>query len=55
MRIKQRASGFDEVHIVFDRYDLPNSLKEATRQRRAANQNQVRFDVSDSTPWLMCL
>ena len=30
VNIKQKASSYDEIHLVFDRYDLPKSLKEAT-------------------------
>ena len=42
----------DEVHmncIVFDRYDFPNSLKEATRIHRPFMQTPVENHVTDTT------
>ena len=27
---EQKSIGFDEAHVIFDRYDVPNSLKERT-------------------------
>lgn len=32
-KLQQKTSTYDEVHVIFDRYDLPNSLKEKTRKR----------------------
>ena len=28
--VEQKSTGFDEVHVIFDRYDIANSLKENT-------------------------
>ena len=39
----------DKVHIVFDRYDIPNSLKEATRIRRQGMQTPVEYHITDTT------
>ena len=29
------------MHVVFDRYDIPNSLKEGTRQKRTGTSRAV--------------
>ena len=39
----------NKVHIVFDRYDIPNSLKEATRIRRQGMQTPVEYHITDTT------
>jgi len=31
--LDSKCSDYDEVHLVFDLYNLPTSLKEATRER----------------------
>jgi len=40
----------DEVHLVFDRYDLPTSLKEATRERRQGGKPATAYHVEDNVP-----
>ena len=40
----------DEVLLVFDRYDLPTSLKEATRERRQGGKPTTAYHVADNTP-----
>ena len=39
----------DKVHIVFDSYDIPISLKEATRIRRQGMQTPVEHHITDTT------
>ena len=39
----------DKAHIVFDCYDIPNSLKEATRIRRQGMQTPVEYHITDTT------
>jgi len=39
----------DEIHLVFDRYDVPMSLKSATRVRRQGFQDPVYYRITDST------
>ena len=48
--LDSKCSGYDEVHLVFDRYDLPSSLKEATRQRRQGGKPATSYHVVDNTP-----
>ena len=38
--IDSKSEGATEVHVVFDCYDIPNSLKEGTRQKRTAQAEQ---------------
>ena len=40
----------DEVNLVFDRYDVATSLKEATRERRQAGKPMTSYHVADNTP-----
>ena len=40
---------YEEVHLVFDRYDLPNSLKTATRERRTGSKTPIAYHVTDTT------
>ncbi len=40
-QIKQRSSGYDEIHVVFDRYDLDVSLKASTRARRLGGSTPI--------------
>jgi len=44
---KHRES--DEVRLVFDRYDLPSSLKTATRAQRQGTTDPVYYRIIDST------
>ena len=39
----------DEVRLVFDRYDLPSSLKTATRAQRQGTTDPVYYRITDST------
>ena len=39
----------DELHLVFDRYDVPLSLKSATRVRRQGDQHPVYYRITDFT------
>ena len=39
----------DELHLVFDRYDFPLSLKSATRVRRQGEQYPGYYRVTDTT------
>ncbi len=48
--LDSKANDYDEVHLVFDRYDVPNSLKQATRERRLAGNLPITYHVSDNTP-----
>lgn len=48
--LDSKCSEYDEVHLVFDRYDLPTSLKEATRERRQGGKPATAYHVEDNTP-----
>ena len=39
----------EEVRLVFDRYDLPSSLKTATRAQRQVTTDPVYYRITDST------
>ena len=39
--IDSKSEGATEVHVVFDCYDIPNSLKEGTRQKRTGTSRAV--------------
>ena len=43
------TKGHDEIHLVFDRYDLQMSLKDATRARRVLGTKTITYHVTDST------
>ena len=45
----QKYDGSDEIHLVFDRYDVPLSVKSATRVRRQGDQDPVYYRITDST------
>ena len=45
--VEQKSTGFDEVHVIFDRYDIANSLKERTRQLRYGDQRSISYHISD--------
>ena len=34
------------MHVVFDRYDIPNSLKEGTRQKRTGTSRAVVYKIT---------
>ena len=48
--LESKAKDYDEIHLVFDRYDLPTSLKEATRERRQGTRPVTAYHVEDNTP-----
>ena len=41
----EKCGDRDEIHLIFDRYDIPLSLKEATRKERQGNQQPFYKDV----------
>ena len=45
--IDKKASGFQEVRVIFDCYDT-NSLKNVTRKYRTKQFNAVYYKVTDS-------
>ena len=48
--LSEMSQSFDELHVIFDHYDIADSLKKATRQRRSKGK-QVGYSVCmDSTP-----
>lgn len=48
-RITKKFQSSDEVRLIFDRFDLPSSLKTATRVRRQAGEDPVFYRITDST------
>jgi len=48
--LDSKFSDCDEVHLVFDRYYLPTSLNEATRERRQGGKSATAYRVADDTP-----
>ena len=48
-RIFEKYGDSDEIRLIFDRYDLPSSLKEATRRKRQGNQHPVYYRITPST------
>ena len=40
---------YDELHIVFDRYDIPKSLKSATRHLPLSDSYHVAYHNTDTT------
>ena len=47
--VLEKYDSMDEIHIVFDRYDIDASLKQATRVRRLGNQMPIAYHITDST------
>ena len=45
--IDSRTKEFDEVHVVFDRHYIPNSLKQGTRQFRQGCNRPMVYQISD--------
>ena len=39
-----------EIHLVFDRYNVSSSLKEATRERRQGGKPSTAYHIEDNTP-----
>ncbi len=48
-RVLQTYTESNEVRLIFDRYDLPFSLKAATRVRRQGGQAPVYYHITDTT------
>ena len=48
-RLFNKYNGSDEIRLVFDRYDLPMSLKTATRVQRQGTNEPVYYHITDST------
>ncbi|KAK3729253.1 hypothetical protein QZH41_000226 [Actinostola sp. cb2023] len=48
-RITRKYQSSDEVRLIFDRYDLPSSLKTGTRVKRKAGQDPVYYRITNST------
>ena len=46
----RKYTQYDEIRIIFDRYDLENSLKEATRKSRLCGQTPTYYKITDATP-----
>ena len=49
LRIFEKYQGNDEIRLIFDRYDLPSSLKQATRLKRQGNATSVYYHITPST------
>ena len=48
-KVLQKYFESDELHLIFDRYDFPLSLKSATRVRRQVDQHPVYYRVKGFT------
>jgi len=44
--IGAKSNGATEVHVVFDRYDVPNTLKEGTLQKRQGTNRAVVYNIT---------
>ena len=40
---------YDELHVIFDRYDLELSIKQAERDRRSEGTVPIHYYITDST------
>lgn len=49
-RLENKYCSFSEVHVIFDRYDIPSSLKSATRDGRQGGKPSVAYRISDNMP-----
>ena len=49
VKLFEKYSECDELRLIFDRYDIPLSLKMATRTRRQGQQPAIAYRISDST------
>jgi hypothetical protein len=49
MRRKYIQHKFEEVHLVFDRYDIDRSLKTNARKIRLRKQVSVAYRITDKT------
>jgi hypothetical protein len=48
-RIDRKCQEYDEVHLVFDRYDVSRSLKSATRDTRQGENLPMAYCITDTT------
>lgn len=48
-QVLKKNSDSDESHLVFDRYDIPFSIKSSNRVRRQGNQHPLYYRITDST------
>ena len=48
--LDSKTKEYSEIHVVFDRYNLPSSLKEATREKRQGGKPPTKYHVEDNTP-----
>ena len=48
--LDRKTKEHSETHVVFDRYDIASSLKEATRKRRQGGKPPTTYHVEDNTP-----
>ena len=51
-RIMRKYKNYNEIRIIFDRYDVTASLKQATRENRLCGQLPTLYNIVDSTPTL---
>ena len=47
--LDSKCREYDEIHLVFDRYDLPTSLKDATRVASQGRKPATAYLVTDNT------
>ena len=48
-QVLEKYSDSNELHLVFERYDISLSLQSATRVRRQGDQHPVYYRITDST------
>ena len=48
-RLATKTENYDEIHLVFDRYDIDISLKTATRNRWLGETDKISYQVTDTT------
>lgn len=48
-RIFEKYGDYDKIRPIFDRYDLPSSLKKATRLKRQGNRDQIYYRIISTT------
>ena len=47
--IQRKYDENDELHVLFDRYDIPKSLKSATRHWQLDDSYPVAYNITDAT------
>ena len=48
-RLLLKYNDLQELHIIFDRYDVPSSLKSALRVKRQGGHAPIYYSITDST------